>query len=76
MFFTKVIQPVVKVTVLSLILPTILYLYLEHGIIKALIVMSTSILSGILITFIFGLSVSERSMILNKSKDILNKFKI
>lgn len=74
MFFTKVILPVVKVTVLSLILPTILYLRLDHGIIKALIVMSTSILSGILITFIFGLSVSERSMILNKSKDILNKY--
>lgn len=74
MFFTKVILPVVKVTVLSLILPTILYLRLDYGIIKALIVMSTSILSGILITFIFGLSVSERSMILNKSKEILNKF--
>ena len=74
MFFTKVILPVVKVTILSLILPAILYLHLEQGIIKALIVMFTSVLSGILVTFIFGLSVSERSMILNKSKAIVNKF--
>ena len=78
MFFAKVVQPVVIVTVLSLILPTILYLHLENGIIKAFIVMFTSVLSGIIVTFIFGLSKSERSMILTSSKKYLtnlyNKF--
>ena len=74
MFFTKVIQPVVKVTVLSLILPAILYLHLDHGILKTFIVMFSSVLSSTLVTFIFGLSVSERTMILTSSKKILNKF--
>lgn len=74
MFFVKVIYPVVKVTVLSLILPTILYLHLEHGILKAFIVMFKSVLSGILVSFVLGMSVSEKSMILAISKKLLNKF--
>jgi O-antigen/teichoic acid export membrane protein len=74
MFLTKVIKPIVIVTVLSIIAPLMLYLNLEAGIIKAFVVMFVSVISCLIVTFIFGLNSFERTLVLNKTKIIFKKF--
>lgn len=71
MFITKVIQPIVIVSVLSVIVPLVLYLNLDAGINKTIIVMISSVLSGLFVTFIFGLEAAERSLVRTKSKAII-----
>jgi O-antigen/teichoic acid export membrane protein len=74
MFFSRVIYPIFVVTTLSLILPGVLYCYMEHGIIKTILVILTSITSGLIVIYSFGLNSNERKIFSDRAKIITNKY--
>lgn len=67
-FFKTVFLNVTIVTMISFIVPTIIYMYIPHGGIYALILCLISIVSVIMSIYFFGLYKNEKKLILNKTK--------
>lgn len=72
MFVKDAIIPILLVTILSLIIPSILYFTLEQNLLNAAIIAFVSLLSGIIAVYTVGLDKSERVMLRNKVGDIVN----
>lgn len=74
-YYREVFYSITPVTILSFILPTIPYLYIDNGIIRCLVVCFVSVLSTSLIIYGFGLTKGERCMVNEKTKMIIKKLK-
>ena len=72
LFVKEVVKYIIIVTVLSCIVPLIVYLILPQSLTRFIIVSVLSILSTSLSIYVFGLSLSEKKAITNQ---LLNKFK-
>ena len=75
MYLRETIKPITLVTVLSTLPSLIFWVYLSDGVIESLIVILVSLLSAIVIIYLFGLSASERGLITNKVITILHLHK-
>ena len=74
-YVQKVLMPVFSVSVFSLVLPILLFNIIQDGIFSFVIIGFVSVLSVISITFWCGLTTMERSFIINKYRQIKNKYK-
>ena len=73
LFVSDVIKPVTIVSVLSIIFPFILYNVLSDGVIKSVIVILVSLISGFLSVYYLGLRQRERQYVMKKLKPILSR---
>ena len=73
-FVKETIVPILRVTVLSTILPTVMFLLLDNGWKKSVLVIVVSIVSVGSVTFFFGMQKREKEVILEKSKQVLHRF--
>lgn len=66
------------VTLLSIVFPTLLYLYMEESLIRLFVISSISLISVVFSIYTVGLTNSERTWIISKisseSKNVLNRF--
>ncbi|MBR5920575.1 MAG: lipopolysaccharide biosynthesis protein [Bacteroidales bacterium] len=72
-FVKETIVPILRVTVLSTILPTIAFLLLKNGWLKSVIVIVVCVISVCVVTYCFGMQKGERKVILEKSQQVLRK---
>ena len=72
MYLKETIKPITLVTALSTLPSFILWLCLSEGIIESSVVILVSILSAIIIIYMFGLSTSEKELITNKTIAVLH----
>ena len=76
MFVKTVIYPTIKITVLSAILPALLYFKLEDTLFKSILVMLVSFLSGVSTVYFLGLEKQEKVFVKNKIASLNNKIVI
>lgn len=57
-----------KVTIVAIVIPLLLYHNLEDSVVKSVTVMGTCLISSMLAVYILGLSRQERDFIVNKIK--------
>jgi len=62
-FIKKVILPITVISVFSAILPIIVYYYFDIGLLRLILIISISILSLCLFSYIFGLNIHERQRV-------------
>lgn len=72
-FLTKVVLVVLMVSVLSALVPLLITFFMEQGVIRFLITGFLSLVFVAASVFGVGLSKSERSFLINKIKEFLNK---
>ena len=70
-YVKSVIFPILKVVAFSLIIPCLSHYYLPQGLIYSILVIAVSIISTLISAFIFGMTESERSIIIKKIKKVL-----
>ena len=68
MYISQTIVPVMKVTIVAIVIPLLLYHNLEDSVVKSVTVMGTCLISSMLAVYILGLSRQERDFIVNKIK--------
>lgn len=71
-FVKHIYIPVIYVAIISSIIPIFLHLNLSYGLVRLIVVVTSSIISVSLVVFILGITNDERSFIYNKIKT-LNK---
>ena len=74
-YILKVYLPIVMVTIISAIIPLIVYNSMNEGFVRFFTVSITSVMSVALTSFIIGLTHSEQQFFINKFKLILAKIR-
>lgn len=65
-YITEVMMPIVMVSIIAFIIPTLTYLYMEKNILGFFVVCAVSVVSEISVVYLIGLKSTERQMINNK----------
>lgn len=73
MFVKEAIVPIMLVSIISIIFPSLIYFNMEQSLIRAAFVTVVSLLSGLGAVYTVGLKKSERVMLRNKINDTINK---
>ena len=71
MFIRKSIYPILVVTIMALIIPSLIYVGMEPSIFRFVIITGVSFVTTAISIFIGGLEKSERNVILSKVKNII-----
>lgn len=72
MFVKDTIVPIILVTITSLVFPSIIYFNMEQSFLRAALVTVVSLLSGFTAVYTVGIKKTERAMLRNKIRDIIN----
>ena len=73
-YLKDVILRILYVALASLILPILLYIYLDPGLTSFVIISCISLLSTSLVIFFIGLASNERRFVINKFNEVISKF--
>lgn len=73
MFVKDAIIPILLVSIISIIVPSLIYFTMEQSLLRAAIVTVVSLLSGFGAVYTVGLNNGERMMLRNKICEIVNK---
>ena len=73
-YIIKVIVPIVRVSVLSIILPILLYCTLPDNLWSFIVVCGVSVISVLAVTYFWGITTGERQMVNNKISSFYGKF--
>ena len=74
LYFRKVLIPVFSVSILSLILPVIIYSVFPNNTLVFIMIVGISVLSVVSTTFLCGLTYEERIIVINKCKQLKYNF--
>lgn len=72
-YFDKVVSPILKVTLSSAIIPFTIYKYMGQSTLSFVIVCTVSVLCVVASSYFLGLNSHERSIVTEKSKNMLRK---
>lgn len=75
-YFSKVIIPIIKVVLLSLIIPLLIRIFMVDGILRLVIISILSISSVLVTAFYFGLEKNEKELVVKMKKNLFSKLKI
>lgn len=75
-YLNQVIKPIIYSITTSLVMPTILSLYLQKGFTSFIIMSITCLISTTVCTYVFGCNKDEKRILLNKISHIISKEKI
>ena len=74
MYTKEVFSPIILTTIVSIIIPITISLYMEPTILRLIVIVTTSIISVSLCALYIGMTNGERNVIISKVKSIITKY--